>query len=77
MFNMMNRWMEEGNNSPMVCKFLDSLSAFFHEIPRLGGSSSYLLERMDLRDDQSPRFGFRIAFPIWQPALIRLRAGKD
>jgi len=75
MFNMLNNRFLEGKNSPMVCKFLDSLSAFFHEILRCRRSAFYLFERMDFRDGQFPRFGFRIALPIYQPGLIQ--NGKD
>jgi len=77
MFNMLNRWIQEGKNSPMEGKFLDSMSAFFHRIHGLYGRLSYLLERMDLRSRGFQLVGIRIAFPIGRPAFIRVRYGKD
>ncbi len=61
----------------MVCKFLDSVFVFLHGMQLRSGSFSYLLERMDLRNCAFPLVGLRIAFSIWQPALIRIRSGKD
>jgi hypothetical protein len=77
MFNMLNRSIQKGKNSPLMCKFADSVSAFFHEIDGLCGSRSYLLERMDFRDCLFPPFGFRIALTIGRPVLLRFRGGKD
>jgi hypothetical protein len=77
MFNMLNRWIKEGKDSPMVCKFLDSLSAFFHGIHPFSGRPCYLLEEMELTDGTFPPFGFRTAFLICQPGLNRIRSGKD
>jgi hypothetical protein len=61
----------------MVCKFLDSLFAFFHGIHQLYGGLPYLLERMDLRNCAFQPVGLRIAFPIGRPAFNRIRSGKD
>jgi len=61
----------------MVCKFLDSMSAFFHGIPGAKESSSYLLEGMGLKNRGVAPVGLRIASATWQPILIRIRAGKD
>jgi hypothetical protein len=77
MFNILNRETKEGKNSPMVCKFFDSLSASFRERLVLRGSPCYLLERMDLIDGRFAIFGLRIALPIWQPGLVRIRRRKD
>ena len=77
MFNMLNKEIRGGKNSPMVCKFSDSVSAFSRGIDGLCRSRSYLLERMDFRDCLFLAFGFRIALPIGQPALLRIRGGKD
>jgi hypothetical protein len=77
MFNMLNIVIREGKNSPMVCKFSDCVSAFSQGIDGLCGSRSYLLERMDFRDCLFLPFGFRIALPIGQPALLRFHGGKD
>ncbi len=77
MFNMLNGWIGKGKNSPMVCKFLDSLSAFSNGIHRLYRSLTYLLEGMSLRDCAFLPVGLRIAFPIGRPAFMRIRNGKD
>jgi hypothetical protein len=77
MFNMLNRWIPKGKNSPMVCKFSDCMPAFFHGSDGLRGSRFYLHEQMDFRDYLFLPFGFRIALPIGQPALLRFRGGKD
>jgi hypothetical protein len=61
----------------MVCKFLDSVSAFFHGIPGLKKRPSYLVERIGLTNDGFEPVGLRIAFAMWQPVLIRIRSGKD
>jgi len=77
MFNMLNRLPGKGKNPPMVCKFLDGVSAFPLGIPRFCGKLFYLLEGMGFRNCRFPLFGFRIALPIGQPALLRIRSGKD
>ena len=77
MFNMLNRLIWEGKKSPMVCKFLDSVSTFLYEIHWQYGSVFYLIEHVDLKKHPSPPVGLRIAFPIWRPAFIRIRSGKD
>ena len=61
----------------MLCKFLFRMSAFPHGLLFLLQRPSYLLERMDFRDCLFLAFGFRIALPIGQPALLRIRGGKD
>ncbi len=77
MFNMLNRWIRKGKNSPMVCKFLDAVSAFPHclllDLPR----PSYLLERMGLRNRAILPVGLRIAFSISRPDSVRIQSGKD
>jgi hypothetical protein len=77
MFNMLNNGIRGGKNSPMVRKFVDSASAFFHGIPGLKKRPSYLVERMGLTIGGFEPVGLRIAFVIWQPVLIRIRSGKD
>jgi hypothetical protein len=77
MFNILNRWIREGKNSPMVCKFLDSVSAFFHGIRGRHGRLFYLLERIGLRNSMFLPVGLRIAFLIERPAFVRIRRGKD
>jgi hypothetical protein len=67
MFNMLNNEIPGGKNSPMVCKFLDSVSAFFHGIPGLKKRPSYLVERIGLTSGGFESVGLRIAFAMWQP----------
>jgi hypothetical protein len=77
MFNILNKEIWEGKNSPMVRKFLHSLSAFPHRILGALARLSYLLEPMDLRDCESQPVGLRIAFLVHRPASVRIRTGKD
>jgi hypothetical protein len=77
MFILLNTTTDPRKYSPLVCKILDWMSSLFHGMQRLCGDSSYLLETMGLRDGQFPPFGFRIAFPILQPVLLRIRSGRD
>jgi len=77
MFNRLNIRMAEGKYPPMVCKFLDAMSAFPYEIYRLCEGTLYLLEGMGFRNCRFPLFGSRIAFVTWQPVLLRIRSGKD
>jgi hypothetical protein len=77
MFNIMNKEIREGKNSPMVRKILHSLSAFPHGILGALARPSYLLEPMNLRDCASPPVGLRIAFLVHRPASVRIRTGKD
>ena len=77
MFNRLNSGMAEGKYPPMVCKFLDAVSAFSREIYRLCKGTLYLLEGMGFRNCRFPLFGSRIAFVIWQPVLLRIPSGKD
>ena len=50
MFNILNKEIWEGKNSPMVRKFLHSLSAFSHGILDALARLSYLLEQIGLRN---------------------------
>jgi hypothetical protein len=77
MFNILNKEIREGKNSPMVHKFLHSLSAFPHRILGPLARLSYLLEPVDLRDCASQPVGLRIAFLVHRPASVRIRTGKD
>ena len=77
MFNILNKEIREGKNSPMVHKILHSLSAFSHGILGALASSSYPLEPMDLRDSALQPVGLRIAFLVHRPASVRIRTGKD
>src|SRR6202021_1263506 len=46
MFNMLNTYSGKGKNPPMVCKILDRVSAYPHDIPMACGTLFYLLEGM-------------------------------
>ena len=70
MFHMLNRGIREGKNSPMVCKFLDWVSAFRHCLLPLLEGPCYLLEGMDLRDRVFLPVGLRIAFSFCRPAFV-------
>ena len=61
----------------MVGKFLDSVSTFLRGIHQQYVCVCYLIERVDLKNHTFPPVGLRIAFPIWRPAFIRIRSGKD
>jgi hypothetical protein len=77
MFNRLNTRIAEGKNSPMVCKFLDSLSANSHSLLMLLRRACYLFEGMDLRKCAFEPVGLRIAFPIGRPVFSRIHGGKD
>jgi hypothetical protein len=70
MFNMLNIRIRKGKNSPAVCKFLDSVSAFRHCLLPLREGPSYLLEGMDLRNRAFLPVGLRIAFSFCRPAFV-------
>jgi hypothetical protein len=77
MFNMLNSWVEEGKNSPMVCKILSRMSAFRHSLAPALPPCSYLLERVGLKNRGFQPVGLRIAFPIVRPVFSRICGGKD
>jgi len=77
MFNMLNIRIREGKKSPMVCKFLDSVSGFRHDPHLLLQRPCYLPDRMGLRHLVFLPVGLRIAFSIFRPAYNRSRSGKD
>jgi hypothetical protein len=64
MFNILNTLPETGKQSPIVCKILDSLSAFSHGILLPLERPFYPLERMGLRNHGFRAFGLRIAFTV-------------
>jgi hypothetical protein len=76
MFNLLNNAAGNGNNPPMVCKFMDLVSAFLHA--RLGALRGpfYLLERMGLRNHALQSIGLRIAFSTGRAAVVPFRMGK-
>jgi hypothetical protein len=76
MFNILNTSPTLRNDPPLVCKYLDNVSGFFHV--RLGAPprSSYLLERLGFKRPTVAAIGLPIALPL-QAALIHFRKGKD
>jgi hypothetical protein len=76
MFNMLNTEPPTGKNPAWMCKFLVTLSAFFHGLPGQFRNPVHLLESMELRNAAMPLNGLRIAFSTLQPVRIQLRYGK-
>jgi hypothetical protein len=76
MFNMLNSWRSKGKNPPMVCKFLDSVSAFSHGFVTSVRRLFYPLERTALMNLFSPGLGLRIAFSISRPSTVRIPGRK-
>jgi hypothetical protein len=59
-----------------MCKFLVTLSAFFHGLAGQFRKTVHLLESMELRNAAMALSGLRIAFSTLQPVRIPLRYGK-
>ena len=76
MFSLLNTKIDKGRDPAKVCKFLDSLSVFFHAMRQRFGRPFYLLEGRRLRDRLFLWVGLRIAFLVHLPAFARIRAGK-
>jgi hypothetical protein len=64
MFNILNTQKRTGKNSAWMCKFLDTLGAFFHGFLGHSRRPVHLLEKMGLRNQAFRLIGLRIAFPI-------------
>ena len=75
MFNLLNTLLGQRNYSPLVCKFLDNMTAFFHA--RLAGARrcSYLLEQLGFRNSSAAAIGLPIALRF-QAAHVHFRKGK-
>jgi hypothetical protein len=69
MFSILNRWILEGKNSPLVCKFLSRMCALAHTLFQSPGRPLYLLESKGFRNFDPRPVGLRIAFPIGRPAF--------
>jgi hypothetical protein len=76
MFNMLNTQRPTGKNPAWMCKFLVTLTAFFHSLAGRLRRLVHLLESMELRNEAMPMSGLRIAFSTLQPVRIPLRYGK-
>jgi hypothetical protein len=77
MFRILNIWILDGKNSPLVCKFLSRMCALAHNLLQSPGRPLYLLESKGLRNSDSGRVGLRIAFPIRRPGFVRISRRKD
>ena len=76
MFNILNTLPGQRNYSPLVCKFLDNMTALFHARLAAARRCSYLLEQLGFRNRTIAAIGLPIALPL-QAALIHFRKGKD
>ena len=76
MFNMLNNLVREGKNSPMVCKFLLSVSAFPQACSPGLERPFYLLERKGFRNHALQAVGLRIASLSLRQGFIQIRTGK-
>ena len=75
MFNILNTLPGQRNFPPLVCKFLDNMTAFFHARLAAALRCSYLLERLGFRNPSAAAIGLPIALPL-QAAHIHFRKGK-
>ncbi len=76
MFNILNTLPGQRNYSPLVCKFLDNMTAFFCARLAAARRCSYLLEQLGFRNLTAAVIGLPIALPL-QPAHGHFRKGKD
>lgn len=75
MFNILNTMAKLRNYPPLVCKFLDKLTAFFHARLTIARRCSYLLEQPGFRKGSIVAIGLPIALAP-QAAQIQFRKGK-
>jgi len=76
-FNILNKMPRLRKYSPLVCKFLDKVTEFFHACPAAPRRSAYLLEGLGFRDRTRAAIGLPIALTPLQPALIHVCKGKE
>jgi hypothetical protein len=76
MFSLLNTPLLPRNYPPLVCKFLDKLTAFFHARRAAARRRSYLLEQLGFRNASAAAIGLPIALPL-QAAHRHFRKGKD
>jgi hypothetical protein len=76
MFSILNMVAMLRNYPPMVCKFLDKVTAFFHVRLAAARRCSYVLERLGFRNLSPTAIGLPIALPL-QAALIHFRKGRE
>ncbi len=76
MFNMLNNQQRLRKYSPLVCKFLDNLTAISHPCWAGARRGSYVVEQLGFRDTALAAIGLPIALPTLRPALTHFREGK-
>jgi hypothetical protein len=76
MFNMLNSRAKSRKFSPLMCKFLATVSLFPRSLLALSQVFSYLLESMRLRTVVLESIGLRIATSLRRPAFAHIRTGK-
>jgi hypothetical protein len=76
MFSILNASAMLRNSPPMVCKFLDSMTAFFHACLAVARRRPYLFEQLGFRNSAVSPIGLPIAIPL-PAAYIHFRKGKD
>lgn len=77
MFSLLNKPARTGKIRTRMCKILDCLSPFCRGIRRRFLLASYPLASERVSRMLFSKVGYRIAFPIPQPVLLRVRSGKD
>lgn len=77
MFSLLNDRFRTGKQRARMCKFLFSLPHFFHDLWQSFSACPYLDEYARFRNRHLAPVGYRIAFLIRQPVLLRIRSGKD
>src|SRR5260370_38498960 len=74
MFNLLNTLPGKRNYSPLVCKFLDNMTAFFHARMAAARRCSYLLEKLGFRRSFTTAIVLPMALLILA-VLIHIRKG--
>ena len=75
MFNLLNAVTKLRKYSPLVCKILDNMTAFFHARLAAARRCPYLLEQLGFRNSSAAAIGLPIALRL-QAAHIHFRKGK-
>ena len=76
MFRILNNVPRVRKYSPLLCKFLDKVTGFFHACLAAPRRSAYLLEGLGLRNHTLATIGLPIALTSLQLALIHISKGK-
>jgi len=77
MFNILNTRTQRGKQAAMLCKILNRLSKLSPALCARLAHSLYVIEGSGLSKAIFAPVGLRIALSAHQPALIRVRTGKD